>query len=178
MMSNNKSYSKLSVALHWIIALAFITVFAVGAYMSDLPRGPEKGEIVALHKSFGVLVLMLAIARIVWRVKEGAISPVAPMPAWQEKAAKAVHGLLLLATLAMPISGVVMNIGAGRALEVFGFTLVAASEKMPWMQEVGSAIHHTAPPIIIAILLVHILAVLKHQWVDKDATMARMLGRG
>ncbi|CSA98994.1 cytochrome b561 [Vibrio cholerae] len=71
-----------------------------------------------------------------------------------------------------------MNIGGGRALEVFGYTLVAAGEKVVWLQELGAAVHKTAPPIIIAIVLLHIAAVLKHHLIDKDATMARMLGRG
>lgn len=119
-MDNTKTYSKTSIALHWIVGLAFIGVFIVGAYLSDLPRGPEKMELVALHKSFGVLILLLALARVFWRIKEGAIPPASVMPAWQEKVAKAVHGLLLLATLAMPLSGIAMNIGGGRALEVFG----------------------------------------------------------
>ncbi|EGR1038833.1 cytochrome b [Vibrio cholerae] len=177
-MDNTKTYSKTSIALHWIVGLAFIGVFIVGAYLSDLPRGPEKMELVALHKSFGVLILLLALARVFWRIKEGAIPPASVMPAWQEKVAKAVHGLLLLATLAMPFSGIAMSIGGGRALEVFGYTLVAAGEKVVWLQELGAAVHKTAPPIIIAIVLLHIAAVLKHQLIDKDATMARMLGRG
>lgn len=49
---------------------------------------------------------------------------------------------------------------------------------MVWLQELGAAVHKTAPPIIIAIVLLHIAAVLKHHLIDKDATMARMLGRG
>ncbi|EEN99628.1 hypothetical protein VCG_000855 [Vibrio cholerae 12129(1)] len=74
-MDNTKTYSKTSIALHWIVGLAFIGVFIVGAYLSDLPRGPEKMELVALHKSFGVLILLLALARVFWRIKEGAIPP-------------------------------------------------------------------------------------------------------
>ncbi len=133
-MDNTKTYSKTSVALHWIVGFAFIGVFIVGLYMADLPRGPEKMELMALHKSFGVLILLLALARgLFGEIKEGAIPPASVMPAWQEKVAKAVHGLLLLATLAMPLSGIAMNIGGGRALEVFGYTLVAAGEKVVWV---------------------------------------------
>lgn len=176
-MNNTKTYSKTSIALHWIVGLAFIGVFIIGAYLSDLPRGPEKMELVALHKSFGVLILLIALARAFGESRR-AIPPASVMPAWQEKVAKAVHGLLLLATLAMPLSGIAMNIGGGRALEVFGYTLVAAGEKVVWLQELGAAVHKTAPPIIIAIVLLHIAAVLKHHLIDKDATMARMLGRG
>lgn len=177
-MDNTKTYSKTSIVLHWIIGLAFIGVFIIGAYMADLPRGPEKMELIALHKSFGVIVLLAALTRVFWRVREGAIPPASVMPAWQEKMAKAVHGLLLLATLAMPLSGITMNIAGGRALDVFGYTLVAAGEKVVWLQELGSTIHKTAPPIIIAIVVLHIVAVIKHQIIDKDSTMARMLGRG
>ncbi|MGL5408803.1 MAG: cytochrome b [Shewanella sp.] len=177
-MDKRKTYSKTSIALHWVTGLAFITVFLFGDYLSDLPRGPEKLELLTLHKSFGVVILLIALARIGWRIKEGAIVPASQMPAWQQHAAKAIHGLLMLATLAMPISGIAMNIGGGRALEVFGYTLVAAGESLPWLQELGSAIHKTAPPLIIAIVLLHILAAIKHQVIDKDATIARMLGRG
>ncbi|QIL86635.1 cytochrome b (plasmid) [Vibrio sp. HDW18] len=177
-MDKRKTYSKTSIALHWITGLAFIAVFVVGDYLSDLPRGPEKLQLLALHKSFGVMILLIALTRIMWRIKEGAIPPASVMPAWQYKAAKAVHGLLMLATLAMPISGIAMNIGGGRALEVFGYTLVAAGESLPWLQELGSAIHKGAPPLIITIVLLHILAAIKHQVIDKDATIARMLGRG
>lgn len=70
-MNNTKTYSKTSIALHWIVGLAFIGVFIIGAYLSDLPRGPEKMELVALHKSFGVLILLIALARVFWRIKEG-----------------------------------------------------------------------------------------------------------
>lgn len=63
-MDNTKTYSKTSVALHWIVGFAFIGVFIVGLYMADLPRGPEKMELMALHKSFGVLILLIALARI------------------------------------------------------------------------------------------------------------------
>lgn len=176
-MSNTTTYSKTSIALHWIVGLTFISVFIIGDYLSDLPRGPEKMDLLAQHKSFGFLILFFALARVFWRVKEGKVAPVSSMPAWQEKAAKAVHGLLLLATLAMPISGIAMNIGGGRAFDVFGYTLVSAGEKIVWLQEMGSTIHKTAPQIIIAIVALHVLSVIKHQVIDKDATLSRMLGR-
>ncbi|GAM76061.1 cytochrome b561 [Vibrio ishigakensis] len=52
--------SKPTILLHWAVAICFLAVLFIGVYMVDLPRGPEKGEMIGLHKSLGVLVLVLA----------------------------------------------------------------------------------------------------------------------
>ena len=64
-------YGLLSKALHWLMAAIIITLIAVGIYMADLPRDTEEQKQYAfqfynLHKSFGVLALMLIIVRLIW----------------------------------------------------------------------------------------------------------------
>lgn len=173
----NKKLSKPTVALHWVSALAFLSALAMGLYISDMPRTPEKFELLAIHKSIGLLVLVIAIARVTWRLKEGKLSSLTALPRWQEISASAVHGLLLLATLLMPVSGLMMNIAGGRVTQFFGFTLISAGEKSETFASLGSWIHHSAINVIIAVLALHVLAALKHQLVDKDGTISRMLGR-
>ncbi|MCW0470345.1 cytochrome b/b6 domain-containing protein [Vibrio chagasii] len=76
-----------------------------------MPRGPEKGELMGLHKSLGLIVLAAALLRFLWRLKERAAAH-RYQPRAQEIAAKGVHHLLLLVTLAMPISAVMSVAGA------------------------------------------------------------------
>ncbi len=176
-MLNKKPLTWQTITLHWITGLAFIGVFALGLYMVDLPRSPEKFEWYGIHKSLGAIILVVALIRLVWRLKEGALPPASEMPVWQDKAAKAVHGILLLATLAMPISGIAMSAGGGRAVDIFGWVIIAEGPETPWLQEIGSTIHHSAVEILIAVFVLHVAGAIKHQLVDKDGTISRMLGR-
>ncbi|WP_261817790.1 cytochrome b [Vibrio gallicus] len=171
------SLSKPTILLHWAVAVSFLFTFFVGVYLVDLPRGPEKFELIGLHKSMGVLVLVVALLRIVWRLKEGKLKPASTLSALQQKAASAVHGLLLLATIAMPISGAVMSVAGGRGLDFFSVNLIAKGDKMEGLQSVAHSLHVNAPYLIYAILALHLLAVLKHHLIDKDNTLTRMLGK-
>ena len=116
----NNKLSKQTVILHWITGLLFIGVFILGSYVEGLPRSPEKFQLLGTHKSLGVIVLVIALARMIWRLKEGAIASVAQLTRAQQVASKAVHHLLLLATLMMPISGMMMSVGGGRGVDIFG----------------------------------------------------------
>lgn len=175
-----KTSGKLSlptILFHWSTGAIMIAVIAIGLYMGDMPRGPEKGEMIGLHKSLGVIAFVFAVARLLWRKKEGAIPAIAEMPRWQEIAAKSVHHLLMLATILMPVSGIMMNTGGGRALNVFGLELIAAGEKTEWLGELGGTLHHLTADVLLAVLALHVLVALKHEIIDKDGTMRRMLGR-
>ncbi|WP_039850256.1 cytochrome b [Grimontia indica] len=174
---STSSLSKPTRMFHWGVAILFIAVLAFGLYVEDLPRGPDKGEMIGLHKSFGFLVLLLAAARIVWRFKEGPIPVIPGSPSWQEKAAKAVHHILLLATLLMPISGIAMSVGGGFGLSVFGIPLIPTGDKIEWLGQVGHVTHEVLANIVIATLVLHIAGALKHHIIDKDETLKRMLGK-
>ncbi|WP_407330348.1 cytochrome b [Enterovibrio sp. 27052020O] len=176
-MSNTSSLSKTTIALHWAVAVVIIGMLAVGSYMVDLPKGPDKGELIGIHKSIGFIVLILASLRVLWRLKEGQITPIPGSPNWQEKAAKGAHHLLLLATILMPVSGIMMSVGGGRGLDVFGVSLIAGGEKTEWMQAVGHETHEILAFILIAVIVLHVAGAVKHHLVDKDMTLKRMLGK-
>ncbi len=168
--------SKPTIAFHWLTGLLFIGVLGLGLYMEDL-AGPDKFKIMGIHKSLGFLVLLIAVARVIWRLKEGPIESISKLPRWQEIASKSIHHLLMLFTLLMPLSGVLMNIGGGRATQFFGVTIIPAIEKIEWLNSVGHVVHGGSVSIIIIILLLHIAGALKHQLIEKDGTLTRMLGR-
>ncbi|WP_210498379.1 cytochrome b [Vibrio crassostreae] len=175
-MRNVKQVDSITVALHWLVGFSFIAVFGIGLYMVEMPA-PEKYELYGIHKSLGALFFVVAVSRVAWRIKKGALESVSNVPRWQEEIARGVHVTLMLATIAMPLSGIVMNIGGGRALEVFGYTVLAAGDKVEWMSAVGSSVHHLAINLILITLALHILGALKRQFINRDGTISRMLGQ-
>ncbi|MFM2590717.1 cytochrome b [Vibrio sp. TBV020] len=173
----SKSLSKPTIALHWLTGLAFIAVFALGIYVEGLERSPEKFELLGTHKSLGLIVLVVAAARLAWRLFEGQITSVAKLTRTQELGAKAIHIVLLLATLAMPLSGIAMSVGSGRTVDVFGLTLIASGEEIEWLGSLGGAVHGLSVNLIIIALALHVGAAIKHQVMDKDGTLSRMFGK-
>jgi len=176
-MSLPKPLSKTTIALHWIVGIFMIVLFGVGQYMSEF----EVWSLAPTHKSIGMLVLLIILPRVVWRVIEGWPEPVAPAPQWQERIAKAVHWALILATLAMPLSGMMMSGAGGHGLHIFGFELLAANpnpnnpaEMLPLNAALAGA-GHLGHEVWSKVL--HVAGALKHHLVDKDTTLKRMLGK-
>ena len=169
--------SKTTITFHWVTGLFFLTVLGLGLYMEELPRGPEKFEIMGIHKSLGFAFLFIALSRVAWRLYEGRIPHLNTQITWQDKLANVIHYALLIATLLMPISGLVMSVAGGRALEFFGVQLLSAGEEIEWLAGLGHELHEIGASLVMLALLLHIAGVLKHQFIDKDATLRRMLGK-
>ena len=174
--------SLLSIIFHWSISVTFICLLCVGIYMAD----NEIYSLYPIHKSIGILILLLVVPRILWRLKNGFPAPLYDNTT-QKKLATAAHVLLLIATLLMPISGMMMSGFAGHGLAVFGLELAAANPDPlnpgqviainSSLAGLGHEVHEIAKNIIILIILVHIAGALKHHFMDKDGTLRRMLGR-
>lgn len=174
-----QALSKTTISLHWIVAIFIIVIMAVGKIMTS----NEIYSLYPIHKSFGAILLPIVVIRILWRIKEGWPSPVGPVVAWEHFLAKMVHWVLILGTLAFPLSGAIMSIAGGRGLEVFGVFLVAMNmvngEVAPLNGELAAFaknIHLSLLPIMIVAILLHVAGALKHHFVAKDATLTRMLG--
>jgi len=177
MKDTRERLSGVTVGLHWLVAAAIIGMLAFGLYIEDMERGPDKGAMMDLHKSIGVTILALAALRILWRWRNGFPAALSTMPRWQHIAAHAVHGLLLLATVLMPLTGIMISLGGGHGLPLFGLTLVAESAtKLDSLKTIGES-HGAIAWILIGVIVVHVLAAAKHQMIDRDGTLRRMLGR-
>ncbi len=176
-MDSRSQFTKTTVALHWIIAIAMIGSLAFGMYIEDLPRGPEKIELIALHKSIGVLVLVVALYRLIWRIRNRMPEHLSPVAEWQEKVTTLVHFILLAGTLLMPISGMLISIGGGHSIAVFGLELIAGGDKNELLGETGKIMHGLGGNVMIAAIALHVAASVKHHLLTKDGTLQRMLGR-
>ncbi|TQV83177.1 cytochrome b [Denitrobaculum tricleocarpae] len=175
-MQRNATYGFTSRVNHWVIAAVMIGMLGFGLYLAygELPRD-ERGDLIAIHKSIGVLALGFGLWRVLWRVVRGFPAAVAGMPAWQERASKVAHWALLASVLLMPLSGVVASLFRGRPVEVFGWFTIPAQAEVTWLASLGSGIHQFAGYALVALVVIHIAAALKHHVYDRDPTLKRML---
>ena len=106
---------------HWTIATLIIVMLAIGLYMGGLPRGPERLELIQIHKPIGVIVLFLGISRVLWRLFSGFPGEISALPAWQTIASKSLHYMLLAAIIIMPFSGYISSPTGRHPVSFFGF---------------------------------------------------------
>jgi cytochrome b561 len=178
LLDSDKRFGLVSIANHWFAALLIIGMLSLGLYMADLPKGPWKGQLFAIHKSFGVLVLMLGAARIGWRLGNSLPGPVDTTRPWLRKTARQLHLLLMAMMLALPLSGWAMSSAGDHPVSFFGlFTLPPLLAADKDLAKILVNVHAALAWTLIALLVLHAGAALQHHFIARDATLRRMLGR-
>lgn len=166
-------YGIVAKLLHWLIAIFIITLLCVGLYMADLPVGLQKLKLYRLHKEFGLLVLGLAIVRICWRIIN--TTPLLELPWWEACAARLVHWAFYGFMFAMPLSGWLMSSASGISVSFFGLfvmpNLVGPDDNL---RIFFRSCHHWLAYALIATIVLHVLAALKHHFIDNDTILRRM----
>ena len=174
--SPKQSYGPVSRINHWVIAVLFIGALALGLTMEFAPLEREsKMALMDPHKALGVAVFVFGLWRVGWRLARGFPAPAGDDPRWQHAAAVTVHYLLLAAIIAMPASGIVMSLAGGRALDIADVTLVPALGKVEWLSAAAHTMHGVAGKLAAIIVALHFAAALKHHFIDRDATLVRMV---
>lgn len=173
----DEAYTSTAIGLHWIIAALMICGFALGWVMTSIPGfTPAKLRYFSWHKWMGVTVFALATLRIVWRVTHGAPRLPRSMPAWQRAGAHAVHALLYILMIAIPITGYLFSSASNVPVVYLGIVplprLIAPD---PTLKALFKTAHLVLNYGLAALVLAHVGAALKHQWVDRDGLLARML---
>lgn len=169
-------YSRTAIALHWLIALLIFGLFPLGIYMSDLPFSPGRLKLYSYHKWMGVTVFLLALARLLWRLKHPAPPVPDSVPAWQRSAASAIHHLVYLLLFAVPLSGWLMSSAKGFQTVYFG--IIPLPDLLTKDQALGDALqllHQVLAFALGALVVTHVSAALKHHFVDRDGVLRRMI---
>lgn len=170
-------YGSLAKLLHWAVAVLIISALCLGLYMTGLSLSPRKLRLFSYHKWIGITVLGLLILRAAWRVWHGA-PPALPAPRWQQRAASLTHALLYLLMAVVPLTGWAMSSALGFPVVYLGrFALPDLVGKDRGLGETLVTVHTGLNYLLIALLLLHVAAALKHHFVDRDATLVRMLPR-
>ena len=181
-MDTKEKLSSTTIWLHWIVAILMIFMTAAGIYIDNF----EAETLFDIHTSLGVLILVAVIPRVIWRYKHGWPVAVGNYTRVEHIGGKVVHWTLILATLLMPLSGILMAVAGGHGLHIFELELLAetpdpanpdeALALSPALAEVGSAIHGLFGKVLPIAIVLHIVGALKHHLIDKDETLRRMLG--
>lgn len=169
------AYRPVAKFLHWITALAVFGLLALGLWMTGLPISLLKLQAYAWHKWIGLLVLMLTVLRLAWRWH----APPPPLPdavsRWERRLAPIGHWALLLLLLALPISGWLMSSAGGVAIFWFGLVQVPdLIARNPKLAELLLTIHHWLAWSLMAVLALHLAAVVHHDVVRRDGILRRM----
>lgn len=180
MKNTTERYGSVAMTLHWLIAVAIILMLIGGKYMHGLPNSdPSKFMLYQLHKSTGITILVLTIARIAWRFA----GPVPPLPAtmatWERWAAHTSHFLFYALMILIPLSGWAVASTSSSGVPTVWFGLFEVPHlPVPVTEEAHEAAeegHELFGNLMILLLLVHVGAALKHHFWDRDTVLRRML---
>ncbi len=170
------TYDRISRFNHWIAAVLFIAMLGFGFYLAYGGLAmPEKLPLIGRHKAMGVMLLVWGIWRVGYRVRQGFAEPAAVLPSWQEAASKVSHIVLLGSVVLMPISGLVMALFSGFPTDVFGLVTIPAIDKVESISGTARMAHKYIAYAFTLTLGLHIAAALKHHFINRDRTLARML---
>ena len=168
-------YSTVSLLLHWATAaLVLAQILLITAAEAE---GSNRGLWMMLHKSGGITILVLTLARIGWRIANPAIPLPDDLPRWQKLFARATHVLFYVVLLALPLTGWLAGSAVGRGFDyysLFAFPLLPVGggrETAGLLMD----IHRTLPKLLYVLLALHVIGALKHQFLNRDNVLHRMI---
>jgi cytochrome b561 len=169
-------YTALAQGFHWLIAALIVIQFTLAWTADDLPLGARKLGLLARHKSVGMTVLMLAVLRLLWRLR----NPAPPLPAGmsflERRLAQITHVAFYVLLFAMPLTGWMMSSAKNYSVSWFGwFTWPNLIGKNEAAFDFLRSTHDVLSYVLFAIAMLHILAALKHHFWNKDDVLLRML---
>ncbi len=169
------SYSFTSKFFHWTMSVIILTLLAVGLSMTRMDDSDLKWQIYAIHKSFGLIILLLLPMRLTWRLMNSRphLDMVAP---WEKQTAITVHWLLYLAMFLMPMSGWIMSTASNHTPLFFGLFEIAAPVAVNQATaSVAYNTHITIAWVLMALLGLHLSGALKGHFIKKNNILKRML---
>jgi cytochrome b561/polyisoprenoid-binding protein YceI len=175
------AYGTVSRTFHWLTALLILAAFPLGVIASDAPYATaeelaRKAQLFSLHKTLGVAVFAVALARILWALGQTHPAPLHPQRRAETLAAATVHWALYLSLVVVPLSGWVHH----AALDGFAPILWPLGQGLPFVPKsetvaaAAGAVHWLFTTVMFAAIALHVLGALKHVVIDRDGTLARM----
>ncbi len=172
----NDRYDAVASTLHWLSALCVCAGFALGLFMTGLALSPAKLRYYGWHKWIGITVFLLAVLRLAWRGRRAPPPWPAAMPRWQQRAARIVHRALYALLIVVPLSGCLYSSATGVSVVYLG--VVPLPNLVPKDKALAGAllvVHQSLNATLALFVVLHVAAAGKHQWIDRDGLMARML---
>jgi cytochrome b561 len=170
-------YSNVTVAFHWVTVALVLTQAYLGFRFSLSEPSPERANVFEWHKTVGVVILLLTLARLTYRIKNPPPPFPPELPAWERILAVWNHRLFYTLLIAMPIVGFIAVSGFSQEPT----TSLAGGIHVPILPgidratgELAGEVHEYSAFLLVGLILLHVAAALKHQFVDKWRGSARM----
>lgn len=175
-------YTTVAIWLHWTIAALVLTNVGLGLAHDHVSRAVS-GQMMWWHKSFGITVLLLTLARLGWRLTHRVPPLPDYLPVWEKLVARATHWAFYILMLALPLSGWAMMSASVRNQPIPFYGLhwprlpflvdMAAPARKAASHQLGDW-HSLLGWTAIALIALHVLAALKHQFWNKDVVLHHM----
>jgi len=171
----NSRYTSVAILLHWVMAALILVTWSIAIVVGDMPLSPIRITGFSWHKWLGVTVFFLVVVRLLWRATHPAPKLDVAMPAWQEKIMELTHVALYLLMVVIPLVGWVMSSAKGYTVNYFGlFDLPDLVDKDKALGHLLKEVHEWLANGLMVLVGLHVLAALKHQFIDKDGLLSRM----
>jgi cytochrome b561 len=169
-------YHKASIALHWLMLILFISVYATIELRVLFEKGTEMRDFMkSLHFMLGLTVFATVWLRLAMRIKHPA-PPIQPAPpAWQEMLAQIAHVALYVLMIGMPLAGWLALSAAGKPIPFFGLELPALIGQNKELAHQIKEVHEFVGTAGYFLIGAHAAAALFHHYVKRDNTLLRML---
>ncbi len=172
-------YDTVALSLHWLIAALLIFMLFFGEELMEAEDGGAFGP--SLHVSIGSAILLLSVLRLVWRLFNPPPAYPAGMASWEQMAAKATHVLFYLLLIGIPLTGWLATPKFLSEEEAVAGLMLFGAFPLPGAPSLGlpmKGLHELGSNIGIALLVLHVLAALKHHFFNRDDTLRRILPFG
>jgi cytochrome b561 len=175
--NTEQGYGLVSRVLHWVVAALVIGLLWLGWYMVDLSYfDPWVNTSLSLHRSIGLIALVLGAIKILWTLYSPPPPLASGMRGVERLAARSAHLVLFAMMIVIPVSGYLISISDGRGFPMFGLFRVPALVPVDReLRDLAIAVHYWASYGTAGLILVHALGALKHQIIDRDGTLMRMI---
>jgi len=174
--NTHERWGAVAKTLHWLLALAIFVMMGLGLLMVDYSDLQTRFQMYFYHKSLGILILVLVALRLVWRLFNPTPRLPDSVPTHERWLAHAGHAALYLLMLALPLSGWVISSSSGFGLQVFGLVkLPEIVESNKELQTLAETVHYWLFWALVALVVVHVAAALKHHLISRDNVLRRML---
>jgi len=172
-LNSADSYGLVNKHFHWIMAVIIIFNFILALILDDFPKGPMRSFLFSIHKSTGILVIILLIPRLLWRLVNTVPVSLGNVKTLN-KLSKYVHYFFYFILLVVVFSGWTYSSARSGPFEVFGlFTAPALIENNQVVASIAKEIHGISVYIFITVLGIHVASLL-HHYIFKDKTLKRM----
>ncbi len=173
----SSEYGVLAKCFHWIIVILLAMQFAIGWSMPHIGSGTKPETLINLHLSIGATILVLAIARLGWRLTNPVPLLVDDTPVWQQRLAPTTHMLLYALLLTIPVLGWMSASGRGFTVSLFGLLKLPnlLAPKDAWTSALGDIHSLLSTYALLGLVGIHVAAALYHHFVLRDRTLLRML---